>query len=42
MIDTEANRKAMPRADSPWPKPAEIAAIICNLAAPSIASPAVR
>ena len=36
MIDTDANRKAMPRADySLWPKPAEIAAIICNLAAPS-------
>jgi len=36
MIDTEANRKAMPRADySLWPKPAEVAAIICNLAAPS-------
>lgn len=35
-LDTEANRKAMPRADhSLWPKPAEVAAIICNLAAPS-------
>lgn len=36
MIDTEANRKAMPKADHAlWPKPAELAAIICNLAAPS-------
>lgn len=35
-LDTEANRKAMPKADhSAWPKPAEVATIICNLAAPS-------
>ena len=35
-LDTEANRKSMPKADhSLWPKPAEVAAIICNLAAPS-------
>ena len=35
-LDTEANRQAMPRADhSAWPKPAEVASIICNLAAPS-------
>jgi len=35
-LDTEANRQAMPRADhSGWPKPAEVASIICNLAAPS-------
>ncbi|HEY1503854.1 MAG TPA: SDR family NAD(P)-dependent oxidoreductase, partial [Stellaceae bacterium] len=35
-LDTEANRKAMPKADqSAWPKPAEVASIICNLAAPS-------
>jgi NAD(P)-dependent dehydrogenase (short-subunit alcohol dehydrogenase family) len=35
-LDTEANRKAMPRADHAlWPKPAEVATIICNLAAPS-------
>jgi NAD(P)-dependent dehydrogenase (short-subunit alcohol dehydrogenase family) len=35
-LDTEANRKAMPKADhSLWPKPAEVAAIICNLAAPT-------
>lgn len=36
MIDTEANRAAMPKADHAlWPKPAELATIICNLAAPS-------
>ena len=35
-LDTEANRKAMPKADhAAWPKPAEVASIICNLAAPS-------
>jgi NAD(P)-dependent dehydrogenase (short-subunit alcohol dehydrogenase family) len=35
-LDTEANRQAMPRADhTAWPKPAEVASIICNLAAPS-------
>ncbi len=35
-LDTVANRQAMPRADhAAWPKPAEVAAIICNLAAPS-------
>jgi NAD(P)-dependent dehydrogenase (short-subunit alcohol dehydrogenase family) len=35
-LDTEANRRAMPKADhSAWPKPAEVASIICNLAAPS-------
>jgi NAD(P)-dependent dehydrogenase (short-subunit alcohol dehydrogenase family) len=35
-LDTEANRLAMPRADhTAWPKPAEVASIICNLAAPS-------
>jgi len=35
-LDTEANRRAMPKADhSAWPKPAELASIICNLAAPS-------
>ncbi|HXE28099.1 MAG TPA: SDR family NAD(P)-dependent oxidoreductase [Stellaceae bacterium] len=35
-LDTEANRQAMPKADhSAWPKPAEVASIICNLAAPS-------
>ena len=35
-LDTEANRKAMPKADhAAWPKPAEVATIICNLAAPS-------
>ena len=35
-LDTDANRKAMPKADhSAWPKPAEVATIICNLAAPS-------
>lgn len=34
-LDTEANRKAMPRADhSAWPKPAEVAAVICQLASP--------
>ena len=36
MIDTPANRNAMPKADySLWPTPAELATIICNLAAPS-------
>jgi len=35
-LDTEANRQAMPRADhTAWLKPAEVASIICNLAAPS-------
>lgn len=35
-LDTLANRQAMPRADhAAWPKPAEVASIICNLAAPS-------
>jgi NAD(P)-dependent dehydrogenase (short-subunit alcohol dehydrogenase family) len=35
-LDTEANRKAMPRADhSLWPKPTDVATIICNLAAAS-------
>jgi NAD(P)-dependent dehydrogenase (short-subunit alcohol dehydrogenase family) len=35
-LDTEANRQAMPKADhAGWPKPVEVAAIICNLAAPS-------
>jgi NAD(P)-dependent dehydrogenase (short-subunit alcohol dehydrogenase family) len=35
-LDTEANRRAMPKADHvAWPKPAEVASIICNLAAPS-------
>jgi NAD(P)-dependent dehydrogenase (short-subunit alcohol dehydrogenase family) len=35
-LDTAANRQAMPKADhSAWPKPAEVASIICNLAAPS-------
>ncbi|HWE76395.1 MAG TPA: SDR family NAD(P)-dependent oxidoreductase [Stellaceae bacterium] len=35
-LDTEANRQAMPKADhAAWPKPADVAAIICNLAAPS-------
>jgi NAD(P)-dependent dehydrogenase (short-subunit alcohol dehydrogenase family) len=35
-LDTEANRQAMPKADhAAWPKPAEVATIICNLAAPS-------
>jgi NAD(P)-dependent dehydrogenase (short-subunit alcohol dehydrogenase family) len=34
-LDTEANRQAMPKADhSAWPKPADVATIICNLAAP--------
>jgi NAD(P)-dependent dehydrogenase (short-subunit alcohol dehydrogenase family) len=35
-LDTEANRKAMPKADySLWPKSADVASIICNLAAPT-------
>jgi NAD(P)-dependent dehydrogenase (short-subunit alcohol dehydrogenase family) len=35
-LDTDANRKAMPKADhSLWLKPAEVASIICNLAAPA-------
>lgn len=34
-LDTESNRQAMPRADhSAWPKPAEVAAVICQLASP--------
>lgn len=43
-LDTAANRQAMPKADhSLWPKPAEVAAVICQLAAPSntIASGAI-
>lgn len=32
-LDTEANRKAMPRADHTiWSKPADVAAVICQLA----------
>lgn len=32
-LDTEANRKAMPRADHTiWTKPADVAAVICQLA----------
>lgn len=35
IIDTSANRKAMPNADfSKWPKPAELAATILHLASP--------
>lgn len=36
IIDTEANRKAMPRADfAKWPKPAEIARVILFLCSPA-------
>jgi NAD(P)-dependent dehydrogenase (short-subunit alcohol dehydrogenase family) len=36
IMDTAANRASMPKADhAAWPKPAEVASIICDLAAPS-------
>jgi NAD(P)-dependent dehydrogenase (short-subunit alcohol dehydrogenase family) len=36
IIDTEANRKAMPGADfAKWPKPAEIARVILFLCSPA-------
>ena len=35
ILDTETNRKAMPKADyTLWPTTAEVASMICNLAAP--------
>jgi len=35
IMDTEANRKAMPKADhAKWPKPEEVAATIAFLASP--------
>jgi NAD(P)-dependent dehydrogenase (short-subunit alcohol dehydrogenase family) len=35
VLDTEANRRAMPKADhSLWPKVDEVAAVICELASP--------
>jgi NAD(P)-dependent dehydrogenase (short-subunit alcohol dehydrogenase family) len=36
IMDTEANRHAMPKADHAlWPKVAEVAAVICQLASPN-------
>jgi NAD(P)-dependent dehydrogenase (short-subunit alcohol dehydrogenase family) len=35
VMDTEANRQAMPKADhASWPKVADVASVICRLAAP--------